>query len=313
MKNLKSLDSFLDEARSWGTFGTPEAKKVTKQMDKAWDKFSKAVSKAHADFRSQVKSIINSEDGSKSGIVDSEGEAYITSMVNNFVRKEFMMSDLGDISRRKYMNDLYESNELTEAKRGTIHRAVKKGDYPATIVVLKDNKVIHQETVSTPEAVPAAFNVLQKEYPGAKLHVEDKGGHVLFTESEELTEASAAEKIAQDIMVDLTEEHGEDALMHMSKTDAYETVHAYGIKGAMAGKVTKALMAMIGESVQFVDISESKKSEALAKAIDSAMIKIDDSMSYEDFALAIGAILKDEYGQHTFKDFMKVLHKDLGM
>ena len=61
------------------------------------------------------------------------------------------------------------------------------------------------------------------------------------------------------------------------------------------------------------DIFESKKSEALAKAMDKAMIKIDDSMSYEDFALAVGQILRDEYGQHTFKLFMGVLHKDLGM
>tara|TARA_R100000541_G_scaffold2455_2_gene8864 strand:+ start:1388 stop:1810 length:423 start_codon:yes stop_codon:yes gene_type:complete len=61
------------------------------------------------------------------------------------------------------------------------------------------------------------------------------------------------------------------------------------------------------------DIFESKKSEALAKAMDKAMIKIDDSMSYEDFALAVGQILRDEYGQHTYKGFMKVLHKDIGM
>jgi hypothetical protein len=61
------------------------------------------------------------------------------------------------------------------------------------------------------------------------------------------------------------------------------------------------------------NIFESKKSEALAKEMDKAMIKIDDSMSYEDFALAVGQILRDEYGQHNFKRFMQVLHKDLGM
>ena len=36
-------------------------------------------------------------------------------------------------------------------------------------------------------------------------------------------------------------------------------------------------------------------------------------MSYKDFALAVGKILRDEYGQHNFKPFMKVLHKDLGL
>ena len=61
------------------------------------------------------------------------------------------------------------------------------------------------------------------------------------------------------------------------------------------------------------NIDESKKSDALAKAMDKAMIKIDDSMSYTDFALAIGKILREDYGKHTFDGFMKVLHKDLGI
>ena len=60
-------------------------------------------------------------------------------------------------------------------------------------------------------------------------------------------------------------------------------------------------------------VNESKESDALAKAIDKAMIKIDDSMSYEDFALAVGKILKEEYGSHLFGKFMEVLHKDLGI
>lgn len=60
-------------------------------------------------------------------------------------------------------------------------------------------------------------------------------------------------------------------------------------------------------------VNESKESDALAKAIDKAMIKIDDSMSYKDFALAVGKILKEEYGKHTFEGFMEVLHKDLGI
>jgi hypothetical protein len=60
-------------------------------------------------------------------------------------------------------------------------------------------------------------------------------------------------------------------------------------------------------------INESKNSDALAKEIDKAMSKIDDSMSYTDFALAVGKILKDEYGSHNFAPFMKVLHKDLGI
>ena len=79
---------------------------------------------------------------------------------------------------------LYESfHGIDEAKRGTIHKAVKAGDYPATIVVIENGKVVKQEIVNTPEAVPATFNILQKEYPKAKIHVEDRGGQTLFVEA----------------------------------------------------------------------------------------------------------------------------------
>lgn len=61
------------------------------------------------------------------------------------------------------------------------------------------------------------------------------------------------------------------------------------------------------------ELFESKESDSLAVQINKAIIKIDDSMSYEDFALAVSKILKNEYGQHNFKPFMKVLHKDLGI
>ena len=60
-------------------------------------------------------------------------------------------------------------------------------------------------------------------------------------------------------------------------------------------------------------LNESKDSDTLAKGINKAITKIDDSMSYKDFALAVSKVLKDEYGQHNFGPFMEVLHKDLGI
>ena len=57
----------------------------------------------------------------------------------------------------------------------------------------------------------------------------------------------------------------------------------------------------------------STKSQQLANSINSAMIEIDDSMSYKDFAEAVASILIDEYGTHNFNPFMEVLHARLGM
>jgi hypothetical protein len=59
-------------------------------------------------------------------------------------------------------------------------------------------------------------------------------------------------------------------------------------------------------------VSESKESDSLKKEIVKAIIKIDDSMSYEDFASAVAQVLKEEYGSHLFKPFVSSLQKELG-
>lgn len=75
------------------------------------------------------------------------------------------------------------SRGVTEANRGKVHKAAKQGSFPAVVVVVQDGKVIHQEPVSTPEVAPATFNVMQEKYPKATIHLEDKTGQRLFTES----------------------------------------------------------------------------------------------------------------------------------
>lgn len=60
-------------------------------------------------------------------------------------------------------------------------------------------------------------------------------------------------------------------------------------------------------------INETGQSDKLAKEINKSMLKIDSSMGYEDFAIAIAKILVDEYGEHNYAPFMKVLHNELGM
>jgi hypothetical protein len=72
---------------------------------------------------------------------------------------------------------------VNEAKRGVVHKAAKKGSYPAVVVVVQDGKVIHQEPVATPDIAPATFNVMQEKYPKALLHLEDNTGKRLFSES----------------------------------------------------------------------------------------------------------------------------------
>jgi hypothetical protein len=80
---------------------------------------------------------------------------------------------------------------IDEARRSVVHKAAKKGSFPVSLVVVKNGKVIDQELVKTPEAVPAAFNVIQSKHKGAIIHIEDKTGKRLFSES--LEESLGAE------------------------------------------------------------------------------------------------------------------------
>ena len=50
-----------------------------------------------------------------------------------------------------------------------------------------------------------------------------------------------------------------------------------------------------------------------ANAINQAIDTVDESLSYQDFALAVAKILKDEYGSQNFDSFMDILHAELGM
>jgi len=63
----------------------------------------------------------------------------------------------------------------------------------------------------------------------------------------------------------------------------------------------------------FKNLNESKDSDALSKEILKSIDKIDESLSYSDFAIAIAKILKDQYGSNNYGPFMKVLHKELGI
>ena len=101
--------------------------------------------------------------------------------------------------------------DINEAKLSTVHKAAKKGSYPAVIVVVQDGKVIHQEPVSTPDVAPATFNVMQERYPKAVLHLEDNTGKRLFTES--VTEGmskSAIKKAIKVIDQQIEDEEGGD-------------------------------------------------------------------------------------------------------
>ena len=102
-----------------------------------------------------------------------------------------MANDAGKRNLIKYIkgeapatNKKSYDKHLAEARRSVVHKAAKKGSFPVSLVVVKNGKVIDQQLVNTPEAVPAAFNVIQSKHNGATVHIEDKTGKRLFSEED---------------------------------------------------------------------------------------------------------------------------------
>lgn len=58
---------------------------------------------------------------------------------------------------------------------------------------------------------------------------------------------------------------------------------------------------------------KSSQAQTLANLINEAIAQVDESLSFRDFAIAVGIVLKEEYGSHNFDKFMEVLHAELGM
>ena len=115
------------------------------------------------------------EYGSKMGTNTMGGDDYTS-------KKKGGLRDFDGYDNVDYNKDM----PMDEATRGTIHKAAKKGSYPVTLVVVKDGKVIKQVlNIKTPAEVPAAFNVVKNyhKHKGATVHIEDRTGKRLFSES----------------------------------------------------------------------------------------------------------------------------------
>jgi hypothetical protein len=86
-------------------------------------------------------------------------------------------------------------NELTLAETNlgeglfqNLMKGVKKGNGPFTLVVIKNNKVVKQVNVNTPQAIPANYTSLQKDYPNSRIRIEDSTGKIVFGEASDAEE-----------------------------------------------------------------------------------------------------------------------------
>lgn len=161
MKKVRLYEEFANEA---------------KNKYSAWDKLNKIAEEIHGEFGFQSLD----EDDMNRYIDLKKADKIASKRFGEFgfaTCTEEEMKDIIDNNSKllkRYASTILESN------RSKIHKAAKQGSYPATIVAIENNKVVYQEQVDTPMAVPASFNIVQKKYPNAKLHIEDATGKTLY-------------------------------------------------------------------------------------------------------------------------------------
>jgi len=188
------------------------------------------------------------------------------------------------------------SEFLNEAKLSAIHKAAKKGSYPVTVVVVSNGSVTKQEIVNTPAAVPAVFNELQKEYPGATINIESKTGETLFVESVVNEKLARGLKPLLKTGSTITKKVGEDALLDLSdKFDRIDDEYA----GTIASWLDMAIELMqdgyAGDA--------TKKLKQFNKACK-------DVLNGKDVGSAFESTINE--GKFTKRSLMKAMKKDDG-
>ena len=187
-----------------GDDGVVETQKMNKKDWKKIKPFNKHITKDGEKFVMSYDDRI----GTFLEPVEIVDEANVKNLSTAELRKIIKQADDERVSRSFAMQvkaayaELKRRGEsISEAKRGDIHRAAKKGNYPVTIIATRDGEVVRQETVNTPMQVPAAFNVIQFEESGqggdVKVHIESRTGETLFVESV-VTEADDEEQKSTD-------------------------------------------------------------------------------------------------------------------
>lgn len=202
--NIKNFDQFIAEStvleksktlklKEWGIGSNVELKQLMDYLhneDINWNQKGQSLKFDSVEDVEKAKEFLSESLILSEGVMnDLHQMASELKDEDKFVRQFF--KKYGDKIKKnsnsiKWVKSLYQdtiNEKLIEAKLSKIYKTAKNGNYPATIIVVKGGKVIHQETVNTPEIAPASFNVIQNKFPNATVYLEDKTGQKIFSES----------------------------------------------------------------------------------------------------------------------------------
>ena len=176
-KNQYSIDDVNEAYGFWGTLDTAGFKR--REIEDCWHSAMAWLTENYRFSDAGALYYLNAKAGRwiADQVIEQKGNKDVVDVLEDYA------TDAEWKKWSKEYNRYAQEEMMQEAKRGDIHKAAKKGSYPATVVVISSGMVVKQEEVKTPAAVPAVFNELQAQYPNSVISVESKTGETLFSES----------------------------------------------------------------------------------------------------------------------------------
>ena len=176
-KNQYSIDDVNEAYGFWGTLDTAGFKR--REIEDCWHSAMAWLTENYRFSDAGALYYLNAKAGRwiADQVIEQKGNKDVVDVLEDYA------TDAEWKKWSKEYNKYAQEEIMSEAKRGDIHKAAKKGSYPATVVVISSGMVVKQEEVKTPAAVPAVFNELQAQYPNSVISVESKTGETLFSES----------------------------------------------------------------------------------------------------------------------------------
>jgi len=94
-----------------------------------------------------------------------------------------------------------------------------------------------------------------------------------------------------------------------------EEINAQNVKLDFQGNMKDSIEPIANVSNRTINegAEANLKSEQLSEDILSSIIKIDNSMPYQDFAIAVARVLEDSYGSHNYVPFVNFLRRQLNV
>jgi hypothetical protein len=165
--------------------------------------------------------------------------------------------------------------DLEEGLFQDLMKGVKKGNGPFTLVVIKNNKVVKQVNVNTPQSIPANYTSLQKDYPNSRIRVEDSTGKIVFGESKSVNEGVSRDaayihgilQSGQDATQNFIDDNGLDGeklsdyvKSNRNNIDGYNVKHYISGERGTVGSVPKLRQAFIKKFKKGKSVNESSMS-----------------------------------------------------